>query len=179
MYQTRSVVERDKRDKPEPVLPDLPVHVKEKLQKIMICGTSPTAKTTYELVIASPQIGQWDRTDCRHISEVKNEDLILSNCGLKKREIRRLQFLELVETLSCSLNTNDDITTFIVNCHMGRNRSVLVMLLCIQKLCDCDYLTSRLIASHLNIMPYDGKSAEKHLRTFAEFTEYSHLKGGC
>jgi len=176
MPQTRSVVIRALAAKPVPVLPHIPDHVKTRLQKIVVCGTSPAATRTVDSVIASTQNRTTFRVDCRHISEDKDEYLVLSNGGLKKRETRRFQLLKLVEMLSF-LPDIDTIDDFIVNCHMGRNRSVLVMLLCIQKLCECDYPTSRMIAIHLNIMPVDGKTAEKHLRTFAEFTEYSHLKG--
>ena len=100
--------------------------------------------------------------------------MVLSKAGRNVKERRRTQLVELVNQLEAHL-LDETIQMIKVNCEMGRNRSVLVMLLGIQRLCGCDYLESRAIAVKLDVMPTNGKSVEKHLNTWAEFTKHREL----
>ncbi len=100
--------------------------------------------------------------------------MILSKAGLTAKETRRTQLLDLVDQLDTHLR-NENIQMIKVNCEMGRNRSVLVMLLAIQRLCGCDYLESREIAARLHVMPNNGKTPEKHSEIWAELTDYKEL----
>lgn len=158
------------------VCPVLSDDLTKMIRKIVICGTSSCAKTR----IGSIDVRNLDpktiaRVDCRGLSEIKNNEMVLSKAGRNAKEKRRTQLVDLVNQLEAHL-LDETIQMIKVNCEMGRNRSVLVMLLGIQRICGCDYLESRAVAVKLGVMPTNSKSVEKHLNTWAEFTEHSELR---
>lgn len=169
--KTRALKESEK----PTVCPLLSDDLTKMIRKIVICGTSPSATTgidSFDVSNLDPKTIA--RVDCTGLNEFKNNDMVLSRAGRAAKEKRRFQLVELVNQLETHL-LDETIQMIKVNCEMGRNRSVLVMLLGIQRLCGCDYLESRAIAVKLDVMPIDGKTVEKHLNTWAEFTEHKEL----
>jgi hypothetical protein len=173
---TRAKTRALKKSQKPTVCPLLSDYLTKMIRKIVICGTSPRAITR----INSIDVRNLDpktiaKVDCRGLNETQNNDMVLSKAGRNAKEGRRIQLVELVKKLEAHL-LDKTIQMIKVNCEMGRNRSVLVMLLGIQRLCGCDYLESRAIAVKLDVMPNDGKTVEKHLNTWAEFTEHRELR---
>jgi hypothetical protein len=169
--KTRALKESEK----PTVCPLISGDLTKMIRKIVICGTSSRATTgidSFDVSNLDPKTIA--RVDCRRLTETKNNDMVLSKAGWTAKEKRRAHLVELVNQLGTHL-LDETIQMIKVNCEMGRNRSVLVMLLGIQRLCGCDYLESRAIAVNLGVMPNDGKTVEKHLNTWAEFTEHKEL----
>mmetsp|Transcript_19230 Transcript_19230/g.40093 ORF Transcript_19230/g.40093 Transcript_19230/m.40093 type:complete len:183 (+) Transcript_19230:21-569(+) len=173
---TRAKTRALKESQKPTVCPLLSDDLTKMIRKIVICGTSSSAITRIDSIdVRNLDPKTIARVDCRVLNEIKNNEMVLSRAGRNAKEKRRVQLVELVNQLEAHL-LDETVQMIKVNCEMGRNRSVLVMLLGIQRLRGCDYLESRAIAVKLDVMPINGKTVEKHLNTWAEFTEHRELR---